>query len=195
MSRRLPTAYFDDLYRASDDPWQMATSAYEAAKYAATVAMLPRPHYSNTLEIGCAIGVLSGVLADRCGNLVAVDVAEAALGRARDRNRSRSNIRFVQAGFPDDAIPDAPAAGFDLIMLSEVLYYFAAETLPDVVAATRHYAAPGADVALVHWLGPTPDYPLTGDAAAEAFLAALPATVQRLAHARTEKYRIDVLRY
>lgn len=191
---RLPTEYFDALYEGSDDPWQMATSPYEAAKYAATVAALPRPRYASGLEIGCAVGVLSGALADRCARLVAVDVAEAALERARQRNRHRGNLRFVRAAFGEEAIPGTPPGGFDLIILSEVLYYFDAAMLQTVADAARAIAAPGADILLVHWLGPTPDYPQTGDAAADGFIAALSGDARVVSQSRTPDYRIDLLR-
>ena len=62
----LPPSYFDAVYAASSDPWQFATSDYERAKYAATVAALPKPHFEQAFEIGCSIGVLTGLLAQRC---------------------------------------------------------------------------------------------------------------------------------
>src|ERR1700744_4973631 len=58
--------YFDLLYAQRSDPWDFATSPYEAAKYAATLAALPKPRYKNALELGCSIGVLTQQLAPRC---------------------------------------------------------------------------------------------------------------------------------
>jgi hypothetical protein len=75
MSRRqssIPARYFDDLYAGERDPWEFETSAYEQAKYDATLAALPRPRYRRGLEIGCSIGVLTARLAGRCGSLVAI---------------------------------------------------------------------------------------------------------------------------
>ena len=56
-------AYFDQLYAVDDDPWQLATSDYEQAKYARTLAALPRSRYGSALEVGCSIGVLTTQLA------------------------------------------------------------------------------------------------------------------------------------
>ena len=81
----LPPAYFDQVYQANRDPWNFETSPYEQAKYAATLAVLPRPHYPAAFEIGCSLGVLTAQLAPRCGHLLAVDVSEAALAQARTR--------------------------------------------------------------------------------------------------------------
>ena len=61
----LPLAHFEDLYRRSADPWGFASSGYEAAKYAATLAALPRDRYARGLEVGCSIGVFTAALAGR----------------------------------------------------------------------------------------------------------------------------------
>ena len=41
LMERLPDGYFDDIYAASRDPWQLADRWYEQRKYAITMAMLP----------------------------------------------------------------------------------------------------------------------------------------------------------
>ncbi|MDX1541958.1 MAG: SAM-dependent methyltransferase, partial [Geminicoccaceae bacterium] len=71
----LPASYFDEKYAADPDPWAFATSAYEAAKYQATLDALPRARYGSALELGCSIGVLTERLAARCTSLLALDVA------------------------------------------------------------------------------------------------------------------------
>jgi hypothetical protein len=190
----LPSAYFDALYTRDPDPWGFAKSPYEAEKYASTLAALPRPRYRSGIEVGCSIGVLSGALAERCDALLGIDVAAAAIESARQRNRHHANLRFACRIFPGGTGDVAPPEGFDLVMLSEVLYYLDGETLWSAARATRAMAAPAADVLLVHWLGPTPDYPLTGDEAAETFIAAMRPAATVLFQARRPEYRIDLLR-
>lgn len=189
----LPPAYFDALYSGDADPWSFATSDYEAGKYAATLAALPRPHYASALEVGCSIGVLTSALADRCDAILAIDVAEAALTQARARNGAHPQLRFERGQFPG-AMPAMPAGGFDLILLSEMLYYLDRPTLVDAALTTLALARPGADLLLVHWLGPTPDYPLTGDEAAGHFITALGSEARLVSQRREPDYRIDVLR-
>lgn len=186
----LPPAYFDALYSGDPDPWRFRTSAYEAAKYAATIAVLPRPRYASGLEIGCSIGVFTALLAQRCDALVATDVAEAALAAARTRNRNHRHVRFERRQFPDDV----PAGVFDLIVFAEMLYYLGPAALVKAAAVAASLAQPGADIILVHWLGETPDYPLTGTAAAEGFIAAIAPEAEHVAHRATPQYRIDHLR-
>ncbi|WP_426166497.1 class I SAM-dependent DNA methyltransferase [Sandarakinorhabdus sp. DWP1-3-1] len=116
----LQPGYFDALYEGSADPWGFETSPYEDAKYAATLAALEGRHYADAIEVGCSIGVLTARLAPSCDNLLGTDVAEAALAIARKRCAAQPQARFALS-----TLPDRPPPGrFDLILLSEVLYYF-----------------------------------------------------------------------
>lgn len=187
--RSLQTGYFDALYARDPDPWRFTTSDYERDKYAHTVAALPRARYDSGLEVGCSIGVLTGQIAARCERLLAVDVAEAALSEARRRNVGLDHVAFLRLRLPDEA----PPSTYDLVVLSEVLYYFDAADLARVAARVRAAARPGADLLLVHWL-PETDYPLTGDEAAESFIRALEPDTAVLRQERRERYRLDLLR-
>ena len=88
MRPRLTADYFDELYAGDPDPWGFETSAYEQAKYAATIDALEGRRYAGALEIGCSIGVLTARLAEHCDALLAVDAAQAAAdARARAARR------------------------------------------------------------------------------------------------------------
>ena len=90
----LSPAYFDALYAGDPDPWRFADSAYERAKYDATLAALTRPRYARAFEAGCSIGVLTRDLAPRCDALLAVDAAEAPLRQARARCAGLPQVAF-----------------------------------------------------------------------------------------------------
>lgn len=179
-------AYFERLYREDADPWAFETSAYEAAKYAATLRALPRDRYRRAFEVGCANGVLTERLATRCDALLAIDVAEAALARARARCAGFPNVAVERMVVPDEWPDDR----FDLILVSEVGYYLSEPDLARLIARCAEGTAPGGHLILVHWTGET-DYPLTGDAVHEAFLADSRWT--RVAGVRDAPYRLDVL--
>ena len=72
------------------------------------------------------------------------------------------------------------AAGFDLIVLSEVLYYFDAADLKRTTEWALDALQPQGEVILVHWLGETPQYPLTGDTAAELFAEIVRGRLERV---------------
>ena len=186
MSRRsqtIPPGYFEALYAADPDPWRFATSDYERDKYAATVAALPPQRFAAGLEVGCSIGVLTRQLAPRCDSLLSLDVAEVALAQARAHCPS---VRFERRVVP----AEWPPGRFDLMVFSEMLYYLDAPALQATASCAMAAINPGGTMLLVHYLGGT-DYPLTGDEAAEGFIAAtgLVPAYQR----REALYRIDRL--
>lgn len=191
MSRHahsLPSSYFDERYAADPDPWQFETSDYERAKYAATLDALPRDRYSSALEVGCSIGVLTEALARRCDALVSLDLAERALARARERCRDLSHVRFELTQVPGQW----PEGAFDLILLSEVVYYRDAGDVARLAKRVHGCLRPGGDVVLVHWTGET-HYPLTGDEAADRFIEETRAFLRVFGQNRTDEYRLDVL--
>ena len=191
MSRKTQTLtpeYFEDLYAADGDPWKFASSPYELEKYARTLAALPAPRYGSALEIGCSIGVLTKDLAERCNRLVAVDAAASALEDARRRCAHLENVQFAELFVPRDW----PPGEFDLIILSEVVYYFDAADLAELSRRVLHALAPRGVIVLVHWTGET-DYPLSGDQAADLFINQLRAEVDIVSHERRPEYRLDVL--
>jgi predicted TPR repeat methyltransferase len=162
----LPTAFFDDFYAGNPDPWSFATSDYERGKYVATLAALPRPRYASAFEVGCSIGVLTRQLAERCDRLLSIDAAEAPLPQARSRNADAPWVEISRARVPEDW-PEGRR--FDLIVLSEVLYYFSREDLARLAELALEALQPGGDLVLVHWL-PATSYPMTGDEAVSTFV-------------------------
>lgn len=158
---RLPDSYFDDIYAASPDPWQMAERWYEQRKYAITVAMLPHARYRHAFEPGCSIGMLTERLVDRCDHVTACDVAQAALDATRDRVGERGNLTLSRSSF------DArwPVADVDLVVMSEVAYYLSAATLRRVLDRECARLPAGATLIAAHWRHAVVDYPLSGDQA------------------------------
>ena len=185
----LPQSYFDDLYAHEPDPWGLATRDYERDKYADTVAALDGRRFRRAVEVGCAIGELTARLAPCCDDLLGVDIAEAALVRARARNAGAPQVRFARMSLP----AKRPDGRFDLIVLSEVLYYFGRSDLERMADWVGHALEPQGVALLVHWLGETPDYPLTGDEAVEGFLRAAEPILTTDRRWRRESYRLDRL--
>ena len=184
----LDSRYFEDIYTRTLDPWGFRTSLYEHGKYRATLDILPRPRYRAALEVGCSIGVFTRMLAGRCDAVLALDTSPRALAEAQRASTDLPHVAFGEATLPRDF----PDGRFDLIVLSEVLYYLSRPDLALLAQRCQGALEQGGQMVLCHWLGET-DYPLGGDEAADAFIAAA-APGWRLAEARREpQYRLDLL--
>ena len=159
MSGRLDRDYFEELYAGSDDPWNFETSAYEKEKYEQTLAALGDRRFRRALEAGASIGVFTAMLAGRCDALLAVDVSEKAVAAARERLRDLGHVTVERRTLPEQM----PRGPFDLIVASEVLYYFTREEMLATLAAFERELAPGGVLLAVHWRRETKTYPLQGD--------------------------------
>lgn len=184
----LQPEYFEDVYSASDDPWNFETSDYEAAKYAVTIDALPEEKYQSAFEIGCSIGVLTEKLAARCEKLLSVDVNEKALDKARNRCTGLAHVELEKMQIPGEF----PDESFDLIVVSEVGYYLSVEDWQKAQSKILSHLKPDGTVILVHWTHPVEDYPQTGDEIHESFAEAAMKELKLVKSARTNDYRLDV---
>jgi predicted TPR repeat methyltransferase len=159
LKGRLGREYFEGLYAESGDPWDFETSEYERNKYGRTLEVLGERRFRRALEAGASIGVFTVMLADHCEELLAVDVSERAVAAARERLSGRRNVRVERRTLPEE-MPDGP---FDLIVASEVLYYFTREDLIAALEAFERELARRGALLAVHWRRETRTYPLQGD--------------------------------
>ncbi len=189
-SATLSQTYFDDVYRANEDPWSFATSDYERRKYDATVSALPQPHYRHAFEIGCSIGVLTEMLAVRCDQLLSVDASELPLKTARQRLAAYPGVSIQQMSIPNEF----PEAIFDLILVSEVGYYLSETDLAKARQLIVDHLQPNGHLLLVHWTPIVPDYPLTGDEVHDFFMtiAGMGKPLTHELNQRSDTYRLDL---
>jgi cyclopropane fatty-acyl-phospholipid synthase-like methyltransferase len=151
----LTLADFEARYRAEGDPWSYETSAYERAKYDATLEACGPGPFREALELGSSIGVLSERLAPRCERLTTIDGAATAVALARRRLGPESQVEVLLG-----AIPDAiPARSYDLVLASEILYYLEAPVLTATLERLRELSAPEARLVAVHWRPEGPERP------------------------------------
>jgi len=180
--------YFDRIYAKSEDPWRFRSSPYERRKYARTLAALPARRFRAALEVGCSIGELTKLLAPRCEALHGLDVAAAALETARQQCDAMMHVRFSQMKVPSQW----PVGQYDLIVLSEVLYFLSAVDLRLLAGRVKHSLTEGGVVLLVNWLG-VADNPHSGDAAATGFMVAGAPELRADLGQRYDEFRIDRL--
>ena len=184
----LTTDFFEALYQQNADPWQFATSEYEARKYQTTLAALPRDRYQSGFEIGGSIGILTEQLAGKCQSLLSVDVSDIAQSQAIARCQHLEHIDFELMSVPQQ-FPDRE---FDLIVLSEVGYYWCREDLQKAQSLMLDRLRSTGHLLLVHWIVDARVLPLTGDEVHDAFLELVPARLKQI-HSLTEpEYRLDL---
>ncbi|MDQ0770854.1 LmbE family N-acetylglucosaminyl deacetylase/protein-L-isoaspartate O-methyltransferase [Pseudarthrobacter defluvii] len=150
---------FDGVHDGSEDPWNYSRSWYERRKRALTLAALPAESYERGLEVGCSIGTLTAELATRCRNLLAVDASGTAVRRASQRLENRAGVQVEQR-----VLPGAwPQGTFDLLVVSEVGYYFAVKELAQLWDRVETSLEPGGILLLCHWRHPINGWELDGD--------------------------------
>ena len=188
MRERLGQEYFDQLYAQSRDPWGFETSEYERDKYERTLSVLAHRQrsYRCALEVGCSIGVFTAMLAPLCDELLAVDVSEKAIAAAQQRLADFPNVRVELRTLPEET----PQGPFDLIVASEVLYYWPEDVMLSALRRFEEVLAPGGSLLAVHWRKETKTYPLQGDEVHDLLLEHT-----RLANTTTiieAEYRLDL---
>lgn len=182
----MPQGYFDAMYSTAPDPWGFADRWYETRKYAISVAMLPQQHYDSGFEPGCSVGVLTQRLAARCHRLLACDATPAAVRTATERTSQLPHVLVEQRMIPSEW----PPGRFDLIVLSELLYYFGDDDLRRVIECAASALRPGGSLLAVHWQHPVAEYPRSG-ADVHRRLAAQPG-LARLAEHKEEDFLAEV---
>jgi SAM-dependent methyltransferase len=178
-------AFFDEKYQNNPDPWNFEQSEYEQRRYNLLVSELGARIYSRAFEPGCSIGVLTALLAPHCKSLEAIDISANAVQltqqRCRQLSHVRASCRSLRAGIPGGM--------FDLIVFSEIGYYFTEAELGGLAESLVRQLEKRGTFLAVHWLGTSRDHVLSGDRVHE-ILHSLNGL--RLIHeARYEAFRLD----
>ena len=157
---RIDVTDFERRYRADEDPWRFGTSLYEQFRYDSIVEAAGGRTYQRAFEPGCSIGVLTARLASIAERVVAVDASPAAVSAARTRLGGLGNVD-LHVGVLPEWWPDGD---FDLLVFSELGYYWDIPGLDDVLSRLAGLVRPGGVLIAVHWLGASPDHLLSGHA-------------------------------
>lgn len=172
-------AFFEAQYRRDPDPWSFATDNYELSRYQATLTALNGRYFHSAFEPGCSIGVLTEQLAGLCEHVAAIDISETAARQAQQRCRGLRNVEVKHAALPDGI----PESSFDLIVFSEIGYYFDQAELTALAETLVDRLVSGGVFLAVHWLGNSPDHTLTGDQVHQVL-----GSVPQLQHSLSQRY-------
>lgn len=151
----VPMAHFDALYATNADPWSYQTSAFEAEKRARTLQALGGRTFEEGLELGCSIGVLTADLAPYCTSLTGVDGSKSACDLARNRLAHCHHVKVLHARIPEDLAQLAAPGELELIVLSEILYFFSASDMKKLSFYVMQALKPGGLCVVVNFDGDT----------------------------------------
>jgi SAM-dependent methyltransferase len=184
-------AAFERRYQLNPDPWNFAHSPYEQERYAIMLRTLGRARYEAAYEPGCSIGEFTALLAARCHRVVASDVSPSAVAAARKRCAAHGHVDITVGALPDQM----PVGRFDLIVFSELGYYFPEGQLQQIGASLYERLLPGGELMAVHWLGNSPDHVLHGNDVARILRDCLsPYPVSERVERIEESFRVDLWR-
>lgn len=111
--------FFDELW-VDGDPWRLDASELDQRRYRRQLELLADRRYGRALEVGCAGGSFTRLLAPLCDELVALDVSRHAIERAQAagappgaayRLANVMELDFEQEG------------EWDLVVITETAYY------------------------------------------------------------------------
>jgi len=119
--------YFEKIF-TKEDPWKYFSCEYEKRKYVRQIGAVKQYalHHKNILEIGCAEGAHTLLLARAFpeASILGIDISKTVVKRAKENCQYYRNVNiieadiiglFKQAHFPENT--------FDVIIQSELLYY------------------------------------------------------------------------
>ncbi len=184
----VPSEHFEGLYATRTDPWDLSTSWYERRKYDLTAASLPRERYDSGFEAGCSIGEMTTLLAARCEALLAVDCAPTAVRATGAKLRGSDHVTVAHAVLPAQ-LPDRT---FDLVVASEILYYFTAGDLGRLLDGLISRLRPGGEFVAAHWRASDKSYGYDGFNVHDQL--GQRSELDTVVHHEDENFVLDILR-
>ena len=185
MTSNTSQRFFEEMYRRDDDPWSFASSPYELSRYDAILTAVEHRRYRAAFEPGCSIGILTRRLAAISQQVEAMDISPTAVARANAHCVGLPNVKVMCGTLPNDI----PSSQFDLILFSEIGYYFNEVQLFDLSNKLIQRLNDNGIILAAHWLGYSEDHILSGDRVHE-ILATIPFLA--LEHSeRHPEFRLD----
>ena len=132
-------ADFAPVYAKTErDAWGYEQRKFEGRRFDLIMKLASLAPARRALEVGCAEGHLAQCLSPLLDELVACDIVEEAVRRAEVNCRGFENIRFLRG----DIRRQWPAGLFDLLVYSDVLYYFTRREVRQVIRESARHLGP-----------------------------------------------------
>lgn len=139
----------DTFFGRAADVYGFDTQPFEQMKYEELLAAIPGGRYERALEVGCAEGAFTERLVGRCDRIVATDISEVAIRRTRRRFADRPSVDCPRRTLP----LDCSEGTFDLIVCSDVLYFWERWIADLGLRLLVRRLRPGGALVLLHHLG------------------------------------------
>lgn len=188
MKEGAPNASVNPFARVAQ-PWNYGADPYESTRFARTLAALEDRWYPEAIELGCANGVLTSLLAAQSGRLIAIDPSREALAVAQVRLGGLHNVELRMGHL----LQDFPHGNFDLMVLSDFLNHLGFDGCVELAGKLSASAASRCRLVIANYLGDT-ECALTGEMAAELMIAHLPDWTV-VYQERCDRLRMDVLEF
>lgn len=171
----MTVSHFEDMYSADPDPFGLGERWYERRKMAVVMASLASERYSSVWDTACGTGHLAELLVPRSERLLATDASPAACRLTADRLADSPDVRVGVHLLPD---PPPGDRRFDLVLLSEVLYYLDDQGRAAAARTVGAVTDPSADaeVLAVCWREQPSDAAVSGEESLRELHSALQAT-------------------
>lgn len=144
-NRWLVKFYFELKY-IRNNPYRVNGSFYDIEQCNRAVEIIKGRRYSSILEIGCGNGYLLERYSSLSDRVIVTDISRLALKRAKERLKGKKHIEFRQSDLLKEDINEK----FDLVICSEVLYYFTLDQLKGVVPKILNYIKKDGNLLSIH---------------------------------------------
>src|SRR5215218_6640318 len=90
--------HYEQVWQTGD-AWEFQSSPFEEQRYQQQLSLVNSRHHHAVLEIGCGSGVFTPMLAQVADHVLALDIAEAAIQRAKNRpfDNGSATVEFLVA--------------------------------------------------------------------------------------------------
>lgn len=137
---------FEAKFEADADPWDTWRSRYEAVKRDALSKAIGLRSYARGLELAAGNGSNTPMIAARTRRLLVTDGTRAGAALMQRRFASSPRISVVR----HDAGTSLPGHRFELIVISELLYYLGDQAFAVLAGEVGRTLAPGGRLVMLH---------------------------------------------
>lgn len=137
---------FEQTFAQDADPWKTWTSRYEAVKRDALAKAVGAGRHGRVLEVAAGNGSNTRMLASRALRLTATEGTASGTKLLREATEGLPNVEVVQCNLKNSL----PGDRYDLIVISEVLYYLPDRAFESFAREVARTLRPGGRLVLAH---------------------------------------------